>query len=160
MVELDDVYDVMLGGPGDEALNTLVLPELDVVVPLERDLDNNPLQDDEIVLTSIDGSMEHVLYSSDPDVEADEENRLLFYRFRFVPLGAYRVSVRIAGSLYVVIPDLLVRREGVFMGGKKLPQQRSGEKMAPPVEPEAEPPPADDELFELPRNETSYRDQE
>jgi hypothetical protein len=43
-----------------------------------------PLQDDEVLLLSVDGYFEQVLHSDDPDVTPDEANRLLYYRFRLV----------------------------------------------------------------------------
>jgi hypothetical protein len=115
-----DIHDVALGNVGEKDHNTIVLTGIDVVVPLEMDLDGDPLQDDEVHLRATHGYYEQVLSSSDEDVEVDPDARLLYYRFRFVPPGAYSVSVRIRGHLVTVLRGLVVTRSGAFVGGKKL----------------------------------------
>ena len=122
---IDSTYDVMLGNPGDELFNVLVLAGIDVVMPLERDLDRDPLQDDEVSLQSLDGAYEQVLFSSDDDVAPDDDNRLLYYRFRLVPPGVYSVFVKTAGKASEIVRGLIVRRDGVYLGTKKLTEERS-----------------------------------
>lgn len=117
-------YDVMLGNPGDDAFNVLVLGGIDVVVPLERDLDDDPLQDDEITLKSVDGTWEQTVLSGSEDVEEDDEAGVLYYRFRLVPPGIYSVFVNVAGEPAEVVRGLIVRREGVFVGGRRLRDAR------------------------------------
>ncbi len=158
--DVDDVYDIMLGPPGGQPFNNLVLSGVDVVLPIERDLDDNPLLDDEVVLLAADGQPLQSVSSSDQEVEADEANRLLFYRFYDVPYGVYDVAVRIAGKSYVVIPGLIVRREGAFVNGKPLSAERPSAAMEPPASPPEPTPPADDELYSLPPNDVNYRDQD
>jgi hypothetical protein len=157
---MDEIYDVMLGEPGQKASNVLVLGGMDIVIPLERDMDGDPLQDDTVRLASLDGGYEQVLQASDLDVEPDPDNRLLHYRFREVPPGVYAVSVNVAGTWSVVIPDLIVRRNGAFIGERKLPSQFEGGPMSSPSEPEPGPPPTDEELFGIPTDDLPYIDQE
>ncbi|WP_224366428.1 carboxypeptidase-like regulatory domain-containing protein [Hyalangium versicolor] len=157
---MDDIYDVMLGEPGQQAHNILVLGGMDIVIPLERDLDGDPMQDDTIRLASLDGSYALVLKASDLDVEPDPDNRLLHYRFRGVPPGVYSVAVNIAGEWSVVIPDLIVRRSGAFLGERKLPSQFEGGPMSAPASADEGSPPADKELFGVPEDESPYIDQE
>jgi hypothetical protein len=157
---MDEIYDVMLGGPGQKERNVLVLGGRDLVIPLERDMDGDPLQDDTVRLASLDGSYEQILRASDLDVEPDADNRLLHYRFRDVPPGVYTVAVNVASQWSVVIPDLIMRRQGAFLGERKLPEQFEGGPMASPTEPDPGPPPADEELFGIPTDDLPYIDQE
>ena len=116
----DLVVDVMLGKPGGSTFNTVVLGGTDVVIPLERDLDGDPYQDDEVWLENLDGSFRERLYSSDPDVTPDEDNNVLLYTFRHVPFGVYNIVAVVAARPIVIYSGLVVRKEGVFMGEEKL----------------------------------------
>ena len=117
----EDIIGVMLGEPGEDTWNTLVLDRTDLIVPLERDFDNDPLQDDEVWLTAADGTVLHRLYSSDEDVSEDPEKRLRFYHFRDLRYGVYHVRVNVAGQAREVLRDIVIRAEGVFIGEKALP---------------------------------------
>lgn len=127
----EKVFNVMLGEPGEDTWNTLVLGGADVVVPVERDAHADPFQDDEVRLRSLDGGWEHRVCSSDDDVEDDEESGLLLCRFRDVPFGVYSAFVVSAGVEVETLHGLVVRREGVFIGDKLLSEARDGEPMAP-----------------------------
>ncbi|MBJ6760621.1 hypothetical protein JGU66_07585 [Myxococcaceae bacterium JPH2] len=135
----EEQRDVATFNTGDVAVNTLKVALRDVIVPIEMDLEDDALQDDEVRLTSLGGAMERVLSRNSPDVEADRQERRLYFRFRAVPLGAYRVCVRIAGEWTAVFRDLVVRGEGAFSGGMRLDTQRPRTELAPPVEVAAEP---------------------
>jgi hypothetical protein len=126
-----EIVDVMLGEVGDKPMNTLMLERTDVVVPLERDLDGDPFQDDEVWLCTEDGTLVRRLYSSDEEVEEDEENRLLLYRFKNLRYGVYGVWTKIGGQAAEVLRGLVVRREGVFMNGEALGENREGAACAP-----------------------------
>src|SRR5690606_16553955 len=76
--------------PEDAGHNTLVLGGLDVVVPLELDVDADPLSDDVVSLRSVHGLFEQTLSAGDPDVTPDLEAGVASYRFRLVPPGLYR----------------------------------------------------------------------
>jgi len=89
------VVDIALGNPGEKDHNTIVLSGIDLVVPLELDLDSDPLHDDEIRLKSETGGFERILLSSDPNVTPDPDKHILLYRFRVVPPGIYRLSVKV-----------------------------------------------------------------
>lgn len=160
---MDDAFDVMLGGPGDKAHNNLLVEGVDIIVPVEMDLDGDPLQDDEVWLCSVDGRPRRVLLSSSPDVERNEEKRLFYYGFRNVPFGVYNVTVRVGGKSYDTVRGLIVRRTGVFLGKERLPNQWT-EKRSPPPPAEAPPPanvaPEDEVAALLPQDESRYLDQE
>lgn len=126
-----EIVDVMLGDPGAEPHNTLMLERTDVVVPLERDLDGDPFQDDEVWLCTQDGTVIRRLYSSDDEVEEDSDNRVLLYRFRDLRYGVYSIWTKIGGQAVPVMQDLAVRREGVFMNGEGLGETRDGAACAP-----------------------------
>ena len=116
-------HSVAAFDPGDKDFNTLVLPCREVVIPLEEDLDCDPLQDDEIRLTSLDGSHEQILRASDQDAERQAEQALIHYRFRDVPPGYYRIAVRIAEQWVDVSTDLVVTARAAFLNGRKLAKQ-------------------------------------
>lgn len=140
-------FDVALGNPGESDYNTLVLSGVDITVPLEMDLDDDPLQDDEIRLRSVDGFFQKILKASDADVTPTPGSRLLMYRFRDVPPGAYRISVRVAGTWSDVLTGLVVTRDGVFHGKKKLGTEPEQVKLGPA--PEEAPPPEEAEEEEV-----------
>jgi hypothetical protein len=123
-VDLDEPrageHAVMLCDVGDEGHNVLVLSGIDVVLPLEMDLDGDPLMDDVVSLRSVHGRFEQELTIGHPDVRPHPDKRLVYYRFRFVPPGLYRVSVRVGSTWSSVIERLLVTHEGAFLRGQKL----------------------------------------
>lgn len=117
---LRERHAVALFDPGDEGHNVLVLSGIDVVVPVEMDLDGDPLQDDAVSLRSIHGLYEQVLTVGDPDVRPDPDRRVAFYRFRYVPPGLYRVAVRIGSGWMPIGTRLTVRKDGVYWDGTRL----------------------------------------
>jgi hypothetical protein len=121
--DVDLVVDVMVGAPGEEPFNTVVLGGTDVIVPLERDLDGDPYQDDEVWLENLEGSFREKRLSSDPDVVSDEDNNVLLYHFRHVPFGVYNVVAVVAARPILVYSGLVVRKDGVFMGEEKLTEE-------------------------------------
>jgi hypothetical protein len=139
-----DVHDVALGNVDEEDFNTLVLSGIDIVVPVEMDIDDDPLQDDEVRLRSEDGYYDRVLRSSDPDVEPDSEAGYLNYCFRLVPPGVYRVSVRVHDSWSLLVRGLVVKRDGVYINGEQLDDQPPANPPAPAPTNESEAEPADE----------------
>ena len=129
---IDMVVDVMLGEPGGAPFNTVVLGGQPIGVPVERDAQADPFQDDEVWLRSVGGGVELRLLRGDEAVEQDEESGLLLYRFAHVPYGVYSVIVVTAGVPVETMRQLVVRREGVFLGDRQLAEQREGKPMAPP----------------------------
>ncbi len=113
-------HAVALGAPGETHENTLVIGGRSVVVPLETDPDTDPLHDDEVRLWSARGGYDRTLLVSDPAVEPDLDARMMLYRFDDVPLGVYRVAVCVAGEWHDLMHDLVVARDGVYLGGKRL----------------------------------------
>ena len=126
-----EIVDVMLGDPGAKPMNTLMLERTDVVVPLERDLDGDPFQDDEVWLCTEDGALVKRLYSSDEEVEEDADSRVLLYRFNDIRYGVYAIWTKIGGQAVEVLRGLVVRKEGVFMHGEALGETREGAACAP-----------------------------
>ena len=61
---------------GQKGHNVLVLEVVDVVIPLEADLDEDPDHPDTLRLRREDGAYEAVLKGDDPDVEPDGDNPL------------------------------------------------------------------------------------
>lgn len=145
-------FDVALGNPSEADHNTIVLSGIDLLVPLELDLDDDPLQDDEVRLQAIGGGFERILLSSDPQVQPDPAKRLLIYRFRAVPSGVYRLSVKVGERWTDLFVGLVVRKDGAYLGSKKL-DARAPEAVTetPAQEPdaEAEAPAPTDELGEF-----------
>lgn len=143
---MDRSYDISLGNPTESDFNTIVLSGVDLTVPLEMDLDDDPLQDDEVRLRGESGHYERHLLASDPDVRPDPDRRIVLYTFRLVPPGVYRVSVRIAEERWLdVVTELVVTREGAFIGDHKLgveteavPEAAPELDAEEPEEPEAE----------------------
>jgi hypothetical protein len=140
----EQILDVMLGSPGDAQLNTVILSGIDLEVPLEMDLDADPLHDDEVRLLSEDGAYEAVLCASEPDVQADLEKNLYIYRFRSVPPGLYRIQVKTSDQAWAtVITDIVVGKKGARIGDTEL-EDKDPEKipLSPAAPPAAPAPPS------------------
>jgi hypothetical protein len=131
---LADTYDVAFGNKGEKDHNTIVLSGIDLVIPVELDMDGDPFQDDAVRLRAEHGHFDQVLAARDSDVEVDTENRYLFYRFRHVMPGAYRASVRVGDHWVPLLRGIVVTRDGAFAGGKKLGEDRPKDKAAEPEE--------------------------
>src|SRR5688572_6076522 len=109
----EGIHAVSVGNVGEDDHNTIVLGGVDVIVPLEMDLDGDPNHDDEVRLRSRDGAVTRVLLVSDPDVECDHDAQIAHYRFRLVPYGLYDVATRVGGVWIDLIHGLLVAQTGV-----------------------------------------------
>ena len=120
--------------PGEQGYNTLVLSGIDVVVPLEVDLETDPNSADEIRLKSRDGLLEAQLKAGDPDVTQDGENPLLLYRFRDVTPGIYCVELLIGKKWYQILGELHISRKGAFVQGQSFEEPSDGSPLGTPVE--------------------------
>jgi hypothetical protein len=126
------ILDVSLGDPGGPDFNTVVLTGVDLVIPLEADLDGDPLHDDEVRLVSEAGDFDAVLTANDEDVQHLPDKNLYAYKFRDVPPGVYRVLVRIAEQGWAtVLGNLVVHRGGARLEGQEI---TSSEPEAVPLE--------------------------
>lgn len=125
-------HAVALGTPGETHANTIVLGGATIVIPLEMDPDCDPLHDDEVRLWAPHGGYDRTMLVSEPNVEPDSEARMMFYRFEDVPLGIYRVAVCVAGEWHDLMHNLIVARDGVFLGGKKFVTEKPALRAAPP----------------------------
>ncbi len=115
---IDDAYaiHVALGTTADAAPNTLVLAGIDLEIPLEADLADDPLHDDQVLLEGIDGSR-RILGVGDPDVRLDTDRRLYLYRFRGVPVGIYALSVGLSDGIWApVLSGIVVKKDGAHLG--------------------------------------------
>ncbi len=138
--------DVTLGTAEDTEQNVIVLTGVDLVVPLEADLDGDPVHDHAARLESVDGSF-WILEADDPDVRLDLDARRYLYRFRAVPCGLYSISVKGAAGWVPVVTGILVDKKGASMGGKLLAEKAHPPRPPPPPPPE-EPAPEPEPLPE------------
>jgi hypothetical protein len=121
--EPDATHDVALSNIGETERNTIVLGGVDVVIPLELDMDGDPFQDDAVCLCSVGGHWEDVRLSSDPEVTASRDKRHLYYEFQDVPSGVYHVDVRIGDQWTTVLRGLLVSRGVARLGDRTLGEE-------------------------------------
>lgn len=141
-------YRVCVGNVGGDDINTIVVGGFELVIPLELDLDDDPLQDDEVRLYSEDGCFTQIVKASDPGAEPAPDERLLYYHFRDVPPGAYRVEVNVGGRWTRVLDGVVVRRSGPVLRGAQLDAERPALQLGPgaqPEEDESEDEPEEDE---------------
>lgn len=131
---LQETYDVALGNKGEKDYNTIVLSGIDIVIPVELDIDGDPFQDDAVRLRAEHGHFDQVLTARDPDVEVDTSGKYLYYRFRYVPPGAYRASVRIGDDWVPLVRGIVVTKDGAFASGQKLGEDRPATAAADPEE--------------------------
>lgn len=139
-----ETHDVALGNESEKDHNTIVLTGVDLVLPLEMDVDGDPLQDDEANLRSASGHYDRTLTVAHPDVTPDKDNGQLLYRFRDVPPGHYRVAVKVANRWVPVLRGIIITKNGAFVGDKKL------ETDVPEVKAAAPPEDAGDAVHEAP----------
>src|SRR5438477_5932612 len=74
---------------------TTVRAGLDLIIPLEIDLDDDPDNDDQIRLRQLNGAYDIVVTADSKQVREHEENPLALYRFRDVPAGEYDAAVKV-----------------------------------------------------------------
>lgn len=137
-IPIQRTYSVALSRPTDSTFNTLELGGLDLVIPLERDLDKRPDEPDEIRLASDDDSYAHTVRSDDPSVKPDGGTPLLLYPFPNVPPGFYSIGVRVGPVWVTVLRGLRVTRTTVFLGEKSFEQKPDGSSLGRPEAPPEE----------------------
>ncbi len=138
-------YDVALNLEGGSDHNTLVIGGLDLIVPLEEDLDKDPENPDEIRLKSDDGSYEAHVRSTDEGVERSGNDPLLLYPFRDVPPGIYTLAVKVHEEWTNVLARFRVTRDGAFWGETSLEAAANGSDLGKPEPEYPDPDPAEDE---------------
>jgi len=124
----------------DTTFNRIVLSGLDIVIPLEIDLDEDPKTDDAIRLIDRDGDYSRVLEDGDDDVVRDAHAPFLRCTFRVVPPGVYDVDVRLHNKWHTVIAGLQVTSRSVRLNGESFVGTNNLGEFA-----EADPVPADDD---------------
>jgi hypothetical protein len=108
----------------DNTFNRVVLAGLDVVIPLEIDLDDDPETDDAIRLVDRNGAYARVLEAGDPDMTRDGDAPFLQCTFRLVPPGVYDVDVRLHNEWHTVIGGMEVTRRDVRLLGESFVGER------------------------------------
>ncbi len=126
--EPQDVLAVALSSMDDTRFNRLTLSWSDLVMPLEKDTEDDH-QDDEVLVQSIDGMFESGVLRS--KAELDEPNKVLYYRLPNVKYGAYQVAVKVAGHPSTLIGNLVYRKAGAFVGEDPLPEAKPSIAAAP-----------------------------
>jgi hypothetical protein len=116
----DDRYPVALNAAPGEAVNTLVLAGLDLVFPLEADLDGDPDTEDVVRLWSEDGMYDRSLTKRNSDVQPEGDAPILAYTFRDVPPGIYRLSAVVRDRQFDILRDIVVTRTDALHGGTSL----------------------------------------
>lgn len=107
---------VATSNPGDDTHNTLVLSGIELVIPLEADLDGDPNTPDCVRLTKEDGSFQSELTAGGPGVEQDGENPLFFYHFSGVSMGEYSIEVKVGDNWHTILRGLRLSHKGAFVG--------------------------------------------
>jgi len=123
---------VAIGAPDAASLNTIVLGGTSVVIPIELVPEEDPLHDDEIRMWSTSGHYDRMLKIRDAEVDPNHDSRLMHYRFEDVPFGVYCVAVCAAGEWHDLMHGLVVAPDGVYLGGKHMPFDRSKLAVASP----------------------------
>lgn len=140
-------FAVALSHPEDKTRNTVMLGGLDIVIPMERDLDKDPDTPDELRFKSKDGGYETHVTSDGPDTEPDDGTPLLRYRFRDVPPGQYTIAVKVEDDWLNVVAGIRVTRTEVRFGDGSYEDAPEGSKLGTPAPPAVEP---DDEEGAVP----------
>ncbi len=120
--------------PGRKRHNTLVLSGLDLVIPLEVDLFDDPEPDDEIRIRSEDAGYEAQLKLGASEVEQEGDSPLFLFRFREVPIGTYDVSIRLGEEWLDVVRGLEVTPRGVYRDGREYGPTVDGADLGVPDE--------------------------
>jgi hypothetical protein len=116
-------YDVALFNRGETTHNTIVLGGVDVLIPIELDVDSDPFQDDAVCLESISGAWSDVRLCTDPEVLVSRDKRHLYFPFFDVPSGVYRVEIRIGEVWTPVMSGLIVSQGEAKLDGQTLSEQ-------------------------------------
>jgi hypothetical protein len=110
-----------------------VEPKLvELVIPLEADLDGDPEEPDRVRLRQMDGGYAAELTVGDPEVVQDGDHPLYYYHFHLVPPGMYMVEVKVAEEWRTVLSGLQVSVQGAFFGGKSFEDDANGGTMGTP----------------------------
>ena len=112
-----------------------VEPKLvELIIPLEEDIDGDPETPDRIRLIQQDGAYTAELTVGDPDVVKDGENPLYYYHFHAVPPGKYAVEVFAHKHWHAILAGLQVSVQGAFYSGKSFEADTDGDQMGTPHE--------------------------
>ncbi len=106
---------------------------IELVIPLEADLDGDPEHPDCVRLTEQSGLYSAELTEGSPDVVPDGENPLNYYYFHQVPPGLYNVEVKVKNHWSKVIIGLQVSLQGASFRGHSFEAETKGEQMGTPA---------------------------
>lgn len=128
---VNSVY-VATSNPDDNNHNTIALGNIEVVIPLEADLDGDPDTPDCVRLTNDDGAYQCDLTVGGPNVEQDGSNPLYYYHFQYVPVGQYSVQVKVGDTWNTVLCGLQIGFDGAFVGDVSIEGTTDGSVLGTP----------------------------
>jgi|SRR5688572_5055885 len=111
---------------------------VDIVIPMEIDLDDDPELEDRVRLRNEDGSYDTVVAAGDENATQDEENPIIHYRFTDVPPGTYEVLVSVGRGWSCVLAGLKVTKSDATHNGKSYTSSEDGKEFGHPEEPPEE----------------------
>lgn len=118
--------------PGDEQHNTLVIGDIEVIIPLEEDLDDDPKTPDQVRLRNQAGLYQATLTEGGPGVEPDGDNPLNRYHFPAVVPGYYTIEVKVGKNWHAVARDIHITRDDATFGDVSLVGTADGSVMGTP----------------------------
>lgn len=107
---------------------------VELIIPLEEDLDDDPYEPDRVRLRQLDGGYQSELVEGGPDVRQDGQHPLHYYHFHQVPPGLYTVEVWTHEHWHTVLDGLTVSTAGAFLGEQSVEASSTGEDMGTPEE--------------------------
>jgi hypothetical protein len=128
---MSDTY-VAVCHPGERYHNTIVLGDIEVVIPLEGDLDDDPDTLDCVRLRHQDGLYEATLTEGSPGVEPDGQNPLNRYHFPAAVPGPYTIEVKVGDTWHAVARDVNITRNGAHFEAIDLEGDADGSVMGTP----------------------------
>jgi hypothetical protein len=111
----------------------------DLVVPLERDLFDDPTQSDIVELHRLDEN-EPIILSPDEIESSATDPRLVLVHFRGLRMGSYAVYLAVGEAPYCVMAGISIGPGGPRRGGKALPANYEGPLLDPDYAPSADSP--------------------
>jgi len=107
---------------------------VDLVIPVEIDLDDDPQQEDRVRLRNEEGSYDAVVAAGDEAATQDEETPIIHYRFTDVPPGTYEVLVSGRSGWQCVLAGLKVTKTDATHNGKSYTSNEDGKEFGHPEE--------------------------
>jgi hypothetical protein len=116
--------------PGENYHNTLVLGDIEVVLPME--VDEEALPKESVRLRAEDGSYQAELKDSGSGVERDGDNPLNYFHFLNVPSGRYVIEVQTGDQWHIVLRGVDISQKGAFVNGVSWEDSTDGSVLGTP----------------------------